>query len=145
MRLCHLKDSDPKQYFAVKVIERKKLDDRLNKNLRNEISILMKIKNPHVIKLSDVQRTENNVYLITELCNGGDLEKLKTLRGGRFTEMEARIVIQQLVKGFKDIYRLEVMHRDLKLPNILVHFPEYPHDLVGKPTSSTYTVNQKKR
>lgn len=84
-----------------------------------------------MIRLHDIQRTENNFYLIMELCNGGDLEGLKELRGGRFTELEARIILQQLVKGFKEIYKQQVMHRDLKLANILVHFPEYPHDLIS--------------
>ena len=57
-----------------------------------------------------------------ELCNGGDLENLKELRG-RFKENEARMILHQLVAGFKEIYKMQVMHRDLKLANILVHFP----------------------
>jgi serine/threonine protein kinase len=51
---------------------------------------------------------------------------LKNLRK-KFTELEARLILQQLVKGFKDIFARGVMHRDLKLANILVHFPY--HDL----------------
>lgn len=50
------------------------------------------------------------------------MEKLKETRG-KFSEMEARIILQQLVSGFKEIYKQKVMHRDLKLANILVHFP----------------------
>lgn len=57
-----------------------------------------------------------------ELCNGGDLENLKELRG-KFKEQEARMILQQLVAGFKEIYKMQVMHRDLKLANILVNFP----------------------
>ena len=59
-----------------------------------------------------------------ELCNGGDLERLKEARGGRFSEIEARLILQQLVAGFKEIYKKQVMHRDLKLANILVHLPK---------------------
>lgn len=58
-----------------------------------------------------------------EYCNGGDLERLKDIRG-KFSEMEARIILQQLVAGFKEIYKQQVMHRDLKLANILVNFPD---------------------
>jgi serine/threonine protein kinase len=58
-----------------------------------------------------------------EFCNGGDLAKLKELRG-TFTEPEARIILQQLVAGFKEIYKSQVMHRDLKLANIMIHFPK---------------------
>ena len=39
-----------------------------------------------------------------EFCNGGDLANLKDLRG-TFTESEARIILQQLVAGFKEIYK----------------------------------------
>jgi serine/threonine protein kinase len=57
-----------------------------------------------------------------EYCNGGDLENLKEIRG-RFKESDARMILQQIVQGFKEIYRMQVMHGDLKLANILVHFP----------------------
>ena len=57
-----------------------------------------------MIKLKDIQRTENNFYLVMEFCNGGDLEKLKDLRR-KFKEIEARIILQQLVSGFKEIYK----------------------------------------
>lgn len=40
------------------------------------------------------------------------------------------------MSGFKEIYKQQVMHRDLKLANILVHLPEYPHDLIGPSTQS---------
>lgn len=71
--------------------------------MKNEINILTKIKSPHVIQLHDLQKTENNFYLIMELCNGGDLNNLKEIRG-RFKEQEARVILQQLVAGFKKIY-----------------------------------------
>ena len=55
-----------------------------------------------------------------EYCNAGDLLNLKNIRS-RFTEVEARTILKQIVEGFKDIYKKNVMHRDLKLANILVH------------------------
>lgn len=116
--------ADMTKSYAVKTINQKSLNQRLYNNLKNEISILAKINSPNVIKLIDIQRTHNNFYLIMELCNGGDLERLKEARGGRFTEIEARLILQQLVAGFKEIYKKQVMHRDLKLANILVHLPK---------------------
>lgn len=58
-----------------------------------------------------------------DFCNAGDLENLKEIKG-RFSEPEARMILSQMVEGFKEIYKMQVMHRDLKLANILVHFPE---------------------
>lgn len=58
-----------------------------------------------------------------EYCNGCDLEHFKNLRK-RFSEFEARLILQQIVAGFMKIYENKVMHRDLKLANILIHFNE---------------------
>lgn len=91
--LCSLK-KDPKAHFAVKVIKKSSLTPRLFNNLKNEINILTKISSPNVVRLHDIQRTENNFYLFMDLCNGGDLDNLKELRGGRFSELEARLILQ---------------------------------------------------
>ena len=88
---CHQKGNPEKQY-ACKVIMRKNLTSRIFSNLKNEINILSKIKSPHVIGLKDLQKTENNFYLVMEYCNGGDLENLKEIKG-KFTEPEARVVL----------------------------------------------------
>lgn len=88
---CHLK-GDPKELYACKMIVRRSLSQRLLNNLKNETNILTKINSPFVIKLFDLQRTENNFYLIMEYCNGGDLENLKDLRG-KFTELEAKKIL----------------------------------------------------
>lgn len=47
---------------------------------------------------------------------------LKNARG-RITEEESRMILKQLVKGLKDLFDCDLVHRDLKLANILLHFP----------------------
>ena len=64
-----------------------------------------------------------------QYCNGGDLDDLRQLRG-RFSEQEARYFISQVLRGFKAINSMNVLHRDLKLANILVHFKDASSDLV---------------
>lgn len=56
-----------------------------------------------------------------DYCNGGDLEDLLAKRL-RFTEKEARHILSQIVQGYKSIIKEKVVHRDLKLANILIHF-----------------------
>ena len=41
--------------------------------LKNEINVLRKLDNINILKLYDVFQTSNNTYIITELCNQGDL------------------------------------------------------------------------
>ena len=67
-------------------------------------------------------KTHSRYYIFTELCNGGDLLMLKQARG-KISEEESRLILRQLVKGLKDLFDYDLVHRDLKLANILLHFP----------------------
>lgn len=40
-----------------------------------EINIMMKLKNPNIVKFLDKLETDNNYYIIQELCEDGDLAK----------------------------------------------------------------------
>lgn len=77
-----------------------------------------------------------------QYCNGGDLDRLRSIRK-RFTEPEARYILSQIVQGFKAISDMKVVHRDLKLPNILVHFKNVEMDMVlhGGPKWTEYMKN----
>lgn len=66
-----------------------------------------------------------------QYCNGGDLDELRELRG-RFSEQEARYFLSQIIKGFQAINKMNVVHRDLKLANILVNFKNIEMERVLK-------------
>lgn len=36
------------------------------------------------------------------------------------------MVIRKMVHGIRDIWKLNIIHRDMKLANILLHFPDHP-------------------
>jgi len=69
-------DSD--ETVAIKVIDMKKINNEIHKNLlASEIEVLKILKNSqNVIEVYDIYNTKNNTYIITELCDGGDLAKL---------------------------------------------------------------------
>ncbi len=64
-----------------------------------------------------------------ELCNGGDLGEFVKARGGYLPETEALLIMKQIVKGFQAIKGKNIMHRDLKLANIIVHFKDLPAEV----------------
>ena len=63
--------------------------------------------------------------MMQEYANGYDLAVLLKARG-KIRQEEARIIIRQVVQGIKDVWSLGIIHRDMKLANILLHFPEKP-------------------
>lgn len=90
------------------------------------------IKSSHVIGLKKHYKTHDHYYIITELCNGGDLSLLKKSRpGGRLSEEECRLIMKKLVSGLRDLFEFDIVHRDLKLANILLHFPTFTNDLTS--------------
>ena len=42
--------------------------------LKNEASILYKCRHPNIVRCLEVFETEENMYMVTEFCQGGDLQ-----------------------------------------------------------------------
>ena len=90
------------------------------------------INSPHVVSLRRYYKTHTHFYIFTEFCNGGDLGLLKKARLGKgISEEECRIIMRKVISGLKDLFDFDIVHRDLKLPNILLHFPNgiMPYDM----------------
>jgi serine/threonine-protein kinase ULK/ATG1 len=106
--------------IAVKTINRASLKGKFYELLENEIKVLRSCNNINIIKLHDIKKTKNNIYLMLEYCNEGDLMgylKEKT----RLTEEEAIDFFIQILNAFKTLVKNKIMHRDFKLANILKH------------------------
>lgn len=75
---------------------------------------------PNIVKLLDVYQTNNNMYIVTEFCQHGDLRNHIKKRY-KLGEVQAVKVLKDILNGFKYLYEKEIIHRDLKPANILVH------------------------
>ena len=60
--------------YVTQVIEKSKVEGEPKRYIDNEISILLDIDHPNIIKLFEVKKTEKFIYIITEYCNGGNLQ-----------------------------------------------------------------------
>ena len=68
---------------------------------------------------------ENNIYVIMEYCNGGDLFNhvltfTKNNPGQCIPSTEINLIIANIATGLKDLHGLGIMHRDIKSRNILL-------------------------
>ena len=114
-------------YYATKRMEKKMVDDpRYKKYFNNEISILRKLFHENIIRLEDLKVTKNHYYIIMEYCNGGSLNqclnKYKEMYHRPFTEEIVQYIMRQVIGAVKYIHSQRIIHRDLKLDNILVNF-----------------------
>ncbi|XP_015197306.1 hormonally up-regulated neu tumor-associated kinase homolog A [Lepisosteus oculatus] len=106
---------------AVKVIDKRKAkkDSYVTKNLRREGQIQQMIRHPNITQLLDILETENSYYLVMELCRGGNLMD-RIYEKKKLEEREAQKYVRQLVTAVEHLHRAGVVHRDLKIENLLL-------------------------
>ncbi|KRX07671.1 Protein kinase-like domain [Pseudocohnilembus persalinus] len=115
-------------YPFQKVIDKNQInlkDPFLAESLKKEIKIMESLKSPHIVKMYDVFGTQNNIYLMLEYCNGGDLRHLLKKNNGRLQEDVAINILAQLMDGLKELVDNGYIHRDIKPENSLIHDGKY--------------------
>lgn len=134
--LCQIKDQSmidpetkkrmrPGRKVACKMIKQKNIRPKIKKYLVQEIEIMMNINDTHILKFLEAKKTSNNIYIFFEYCNGGDLRKFLDIKNGKLDENLARVILKQIADGLDYLNSKNIMHRDLKLDNILLNFPDY--------------------
>lgn len=110
---------DHKREYAIKVIYTKDMTGKLLQNLQNEISVLMKINHPNIIKLHDTFKTKKCIYIVLEYCDDGDLYNyIKT--NGKIEEEYCRKLFTQASHGLYYLWINNLIHRDIKPHNFLL-------------------------
>ena len=114
-------------YYATKRLDRAHSEKPENqKRIVNEISLLMKINHPNIVRLTDLKKTKSHIYIVMEYCNGGDLshclKNYKLTHHRPFSEEIVQYLMRQIVDGLSFLHSKKIIHRDLKLDNILVTF-----------------------
>ena len=122
------KKGEPNKFYATKKIDRKVCEQpQFFNRFANEINIIMRVNHPNIVKFIDLKRTEHNWYLITEYINGGtlsdNLRKYISIYHKPFPEELIQHFMKQIVAAVNYLHFNKIIHRDLKLDNILVHFP----------------------
>ena len=116
------------EYYATKKMDRTIFDLPANKKrLLYEIGILSNLNHPNIVKFCGLKKTINNWYLVTEFCNGGSLSDNLKKYMNQFkrpvTEEIVQYLMKQIVGAIQYLHFNKIIHRDLKLDNILVIFP----------------------
>lgn len=87
--------------------------------MAREIHHHRQLRHPNIVTLFEILSTESAIYIVFEHCPNGELFDLLT-ESGRFTEERAQFYFRQLVDAVKYCHDRGIVHRDLKLENILL-------------------------
>ena len=94
-------------------------DPKLMENLEQEISIMRDYLHPNIVQLYEHFSSSRYIYLVLELCPGGDLSKF-IKKFHRIEEVIAQGFLRQLSDGLHFLQEKNVIHRDLKPANVLL-------------------------
>uniref|UniRef100_A0A804MT29 Protein kinase domain-containing protein n=1 Tax=Zea mays TaxID=4577 RepID=A0A804MT29_MAIZE len=106
---------------AVKVIPKAKMTTSIAiEDVRREVKILKALSgNKNLVQFYDAYEDNDNVYIVMELCEGGELLDRILSRGGKYSEDDAKAVLVQILNVVAFCHIQGVVHRDLKPENFL--------------------------
>jgi serine/threonine protein kinase len=97
--------------------------DKGVENIREEIEITWNLNHKNLIKMIELHESENSIYMILELLEGGEIFSLS---GGCIQYDMALHILKELLKGVKYLASHQIMHRDLKPENIVLKHKGMP-------------------
>jgi serine/threonine protein kinase len=107
---------------AIKIIEKQLIaaSPGLAERVRAEAETHIALDHPSIVKLLTFFEDSSCVYLVLELCEGGELYHHLRRSGGGLPEGEARDMLLMLLEGMNYLHAQNIVHRDLKLSNLLL-------------------------
>ncbi|GAB4847010.1 CDPK- kinase 5 [Ancistrocladus abbreviatus] len=109
------------QRVAVKIIPKAKMTTAIAiEDVRREVKILKGLTgHSNLVKFYEAYEDSDNVYIVMEFCQGGELLDRILSMGGKYTEDDAKAVMMQILNVVAYCHLQGVVHRDLKPENFL--------------------------
>ena len=105
---------------AIKSFNKSRLESESAKEkIYHEVNLMKNLRHNSIVKILETVETEKYILIIMENVSGGDLLSFVKKRT-KLNEKTAKIIFKQLILAIKYIHSRNIIHRDIKLDNILI-------------------------
>lgn len=113
-------DCEKQNRVALKIVDLVNAKDNyIRQNYKREACLLAKLKHPNIIRLRDVIETPSWYVMVLDLMPETLCDFIRRQHRGRLEESMGRMIFRQMASGISFIHSQGVVHRDIKLENIL--------------------------
>ncbi|KAK3103513.1 hypothetical protein FSP39_019786 [Pinctada imbricata] len=113
-------EKDTGEHVAIKHIKKQKISRNTDlSSIRREIQIMSTLKHPHIVNVREVMENKDKIILVMDYAPGGELYEYINDRN-KLAEKDARRIFRQIVSAVSYCHQMGVVHRDLKLENIVL-------------------------
>ena len=119
-RVWKIQSKKTKVKYALKEMSKLKIiDKKSEKSINSEREFLSKLNHPFIVNMHYAFQDKDNLYLVMDLLNGGDL-RFHISRYRKFSEEQTRFFIANMVYALEYIHANNVIHRDIKPENLVL-------------------------
>ena len=119
-RVWKIQSKKTKIKYALKEMSKLKIiDKKSEKSINSEREFLSKLNHPFIVNMHYAFQDKDNLYLVMDLLNGGDL-RFHISRYRKFSEEQTRFFIANMVYALEYIHDNNVIHRDIKPENLVL-------------------------
>jgi 5'-AMP-activated protein kinase catalytic alpha subunit len=105
---------------AIKTLDKDHIkEDSIRRKILQEVYAMRRVTSPNAVQMFEMFESSHHLMLVIEYAGGGDLLRMATTRG-RLPESEAKQLFRQAVEAVKDCHAAGIIHRDVKLDNLLM-------------------------
>ncbi|KAF2714698.1 kinase-like protein [Pleomassaria siparia CBS 279.74] len=135
---------DPRKLVAIKVVEHGPAggadEERVELSLKREVEMLRSVSHPSLVHLRAFDHDEAQALIVLTYCPGGDLFDVASAHREVLGVHLVQRIFAEMVNATHHLHNRLIVHRDIKLENVLLNIPIATVPLLKQPQSHPYSI-----